>query len=445
MVCPTTAVSARHMGTCVRIVATVALPGKSNGGEGVGFAAGWSEVSREDALAQLERIVDSPQFRSSKRCSLFLRYVVQHAIDNEVDCLKERTLGVAVFDRDPHYDTNQDPIVRTTAGEVRKRLAQYYLGPAHENELRISLPTGAYLPEVHAVPPRTETKIESIVLPPPRVNRRKWWIAATVGGVVAALAGSLSLISRKTELDQFWAPLIKAQGPVVMCVGQPQAYNFVSDTQRALDEWFASGDGKTEPPPEIARIPLQSIVPMWDRYTGLGDAQALARLSSVFGAYGKKFQVRGGKSASLADLRGKPLVLIGAFSNQWTMGLTGELRFHFGVDRKAGAQIVRDSQNPDNSDWQVVHAWPYWKIPVDYAIVTRVMDPTTEQVVVVAAGITHYGTQAAGELLSNPEYFAEAVRQAPRGWSRKNMQIVLSAKVMSGTAGPPQILKVHFW
>jgi hypothetical protein len=184
---------------------------------------------------------------------------------------------------------------------------------------------------------------------------------------------------------------------------------------------------------------------MWDRYTGFGDAQALARLSSVFGAYGKKFQVRGGKSASLADLRGKPLVLIGAFSNQWTMGLTGELRFHFGLDRKAGAQIVRDSQNLDNADWQVVHAWPYWKIPVDYAIVTRVMDPTTEQVVVVAAGITHYGTQAAGELLSNPEYFAEAVRHAPRGWSRKNMQIVLSAKVMSGTAGPPQILKVHFW
>jgi hypothetical protein len=73
------------------------------------------------------------------------------------------------------------------------------------------------------------------------------------------------------------------------------------------------------------------------------------------------------------------------------------------------------------------------------------MDPTTEQVVVVAAGITHYGTQAAGELLSNPAYFAEAVQHAPRDWSRKNMQIVLSAKVMAGTAGPPQILKVHFW
>jgi hypothetical protein len=418
-------------------------------GEGVGLAAGWSEVSREDALAQLDRIVDSQQFRSSKRCSLFLRYVVQHAVDNELDCLKERTLGVAVFERDPHYDTNQDPIVRTTAGEVRKRLAQYYLFPAHENELRISLPTGAYLPEVHPVPSRPgtriEAKLEPVDLVPSRINRRRLWIAAAGISAAAALALGLSLAPRKTELDQFWAPLIKAQGPVVMCIGQPQAYNFVSETQRALDDWFESSDGKTEPPAELARVPLSAVVPMWDRYTGLGDAQALARLSSVFGAYGKRFQVRGGKSASLADLRGKPLILIGAFSNQWTMGLTGELRFHFGVDRKAGAQIVRDSQNPENADWQVAHAWPYWKIPVDYAIVTRVMDPTTEQVVVVAAGITHYGTQAAGELLSNPEYFAEAVRRAPPGWSRKNMQIVLSAKVMSGTAGPPQILKVHFW
>ena len=148
---------------------------------------------------------------------------------------------------------------------------------------------------------------------------------------------------------------------------------------------------------------------------------------------------------SLADLRGKPLVLIGAFSNQWTLSLTGELRFHFELDRKAGAQIVRDRQNPVHTDWQVVHAWPYWKIPVDYAIVTRVMDPTTEQVVVVAAGITHYGSQAAGELLSHPLYFAEAVKNAPRGWAKKNMQIMLSAKVMAGTVGPPQILKVHFW
>jgi len=426
----------------------VGLPGKS-AGEGVGIAAGWFEVSRDAALAQLERIIDSQQFRSSKRCSVFLRYVVQHAIDHDLECLKERTLGVAVFDRDPQYDTNQDPIVRTTAGEVRKRLAQYYQAADHENELRIGIPIGAYLPEVHPAPSRPETrietKVEAAVLAPVRVKRRRLWWFAAPAPLLAALAALWLLSSRPAGLDLFWSPLIKAPGPVVICVGQPQAYNFFAETQRALDEWFAGADGKTDPPPEIARVPLSAIVPMWDRYTGLGDALALSRLSSMFGAYGKKIQVRGGTKVSLADLRGKPLVLIGAFSNQWTMGLTGELRFHFELDRKAGAEIVRDTQNPGRTDWQVLHAWPYWKIPVDYAIVTRVMDRTTEQFVVVAAGITHYGTQAAGEFLSNPLYFAEALKKAPRDWSRKNMQIVLSAKVMAGTAGPPQVLEAHFW
>ena len=65
--------------------------------------------------------------------------------------------------------------------------------------------------------------------------------------------------------------------------------------------------------------------------------------------------------------------------------------------------MVRDRQNPGKTDWKVVNAWPYWKIPVDYAIVSRVVDATTEQVVVVAASITHYGTQAAGELLTDPD------------------------------------------
>src|SRR5687767_7680735 len=96
--------------------------------------AGWSDKSRDAAMIQLERIVTSAHFRSSKRCSLFLRYVVEHARNNDFERLKERTIGVEVFDRAPHYDTNQDPVVRIAAGEVRKRLAQYYQEPGHDEE-----------------------------------------------------------------------------------------------------------------------------------------------------------------------------------------------------------------------------------------------------------------------------------------------------------------------
>ena len=75
---------------------------------------------------QLERLLANPAFKNSKRYPALLRFVVERVLDGHMDALKERTLGIEVFHRDPDYDTNQDPVVRTTAVEVRKRLAQYY-------------------------------------------------------------------------------------------------------------------------------------------------------------------------------------------------------------------------------------------------------------------------------------------------------------------------------
>ena len=419
----------------------MALPHKNSDIDDLGLAAGWSEVPKRVALAQLARVLDSPQFHSSKRCSLFLRYVVEQAIENRPDCLKERTLGIAVFDRDPHYDTNQDPIVRSTAGEVRKRLAQYYLDPTHDDELRIAIPTGSYMPEVHPPVERSEPVLEAVPLPHSAPRLRRWWIGVAVFGLAAVVAAGV-LYFRKSNLDQFWAPLLDGQGPLLVCLGQPRAYGFTPATEQAMDDWFDKPDEARNPPAEIATIPLSAVVPSWARYTGVGNAQALARISWLLATKGKRIQVRGGRSLSLADLRGKPALLIGAFSNQWTLDLTGHLRFYFEGDAKNSTALVRDRQNPGRTDWRVVEPWVNPKSQTDYAIISRVFDPTTEQTVVVAAGITHLGTQAAGEFLTNPAYFEEAVKRAPRDWPRKNMQIVISAKVIKETAGPPQVVAV---
>jgi len=422
----------------------VALPRKNGDTDDLGLAAGWSEVSKPAALAQLARVLDSPQFHSSKRCSLFLRYVVEQAVENRLECLKERTLGIAVFDRDPHYDTNQDPIVRSTAGEVRKRLAQYYLDPAHDDELRIGIPTGSYMPDVHPPAERTEPVLEAVSLPPPAPRRHWWWIAAAVFALAAAATGGV-LYFRQTDLDRFWAPLLDGPGPLLVCLGQPRTYNFTAATEEAIGDWFDNSSEPRKPPPEIATIPLSAVVPSWSRFTGVGNAQALARISWLLARKGKRIQVRGGKSLSLTDLRGKPVVLIGAFSNQWTLDLTGHLRFYFESDPRNSTGLVHDRQNPGKTDWKIVEPWTSPKTQSDYAIISRVLDPTTEQMVVVVAGITHLGTQAAGEFLTNPEYFAEATKRAARDWSRRNMQIVISAKIMRETAGPPQVMAVHCW
>src|ERR1700733_10654924 len=114
--------------------------------------SGWKPESAADKSAvqeQLERILSHSVFRNSRRCPSLLRYVVECVLQNNCDHLKERTLGIEVFARNVDYDTNLDPVVRTTASEVRKRIAQYYHESGHEDELRIDLPSGSYVPEFH--------------------------------------------------------------------------------------------------------------------------------------------------------------------------------------------------------------------------------------------------------------------------------------------------------
>jgi hypothetical protein len=403
------------------------------------LATGWGEVSRETAVAQLSKILDSLQFRSSKRCSTFLRHVVEHAVDGYTESLKERSLGVDVFGRDPNYDTNQDPVVRSTAGEVRKRLAQYYLEAGHRDEIRISLPPGSYNPEIHPSPERTV----SIVAPPIERTSRRWrWIAMAGIAVAASVAAILlTPMFRRTDLDRFWAPLVEPSSPIVVCVGQPRAYKVSSGGIHQMEAWNDKS-AKGESPPSISSA---DVKPVWDRDVSLVDAQAMLPLCQLLTRKGKKVEIRGARASSLADLRGRACIFVGAFNNDWTMRLNSDMRFYFdrGPDE---SMVIRDRQDATRKDWAGPRNWP---APVDqaadYAIVTRVFNPTIEQTIVSVAGASGFGTYAAGEFLANEEYFAAALREAPRDWYRKNIEVVLSVKVISGTPGPPKVLAAHFW
>jgi hypothetical protein len=88
---------------------------------------------------------------------------------------------------------------------------------------------------------------------------------------------------------------------------------------------------------------------------------------------------------------------------------------------------------------------PYQEFSHDYALVARVHDSTTGQPIVIAAGIGDAGTESAGEFLSNPNYFAALVKQAPSNWPSMNMEVVIEAAVVDGHPGPPRILAVEFW
>src|SRR3974390_2737414 len=131
-----------------------------------------TEGERSAIRDQLERILASPLFKNSKRYPNLLRFVVERALEGHADPLKERTLGIEVFGRAPDYDTNLDHIVRTTAGEIRKRIAQYYHEPGHESEIRIDLPLGSYVPEFNWPLGQSAEESKPALLPAVKTRKR---------------------------------------------------------------------------------------------------------------------------------------------------------------------------------------------------------------------------------------------------------------------------------
>ena len=110
---------------------------------------GWhpqTQPERDAVLRELQTVLASPHFAASKRYPALLKYIVENTLAGKSDLLKERTLGVEVFDRPATYDTNADTVVRYTAGEVRKRLQLFYHEEGRHSSIRISLPAGSYVP-----------------------------------------------------------------------------------------------------------------------------------------------------------------------------------------------------------------------------------------------------------------------------------------------------------
>lgn len=398
-----------------------------------------------DIQAELARILQGPSFRTSKRSQQFLTFVVNGVLSGAPDNLKERAIGIAVFARPPAYDTGEDATVRVAAGEVRKRLAQYYI-EARPPVVRIDLPPGSYIPEFHLVaPPSLEQAAPPEPLPVhpsplPSPPPRRWLRAAAPLLLLAAAAVFFLPVSRPSLADQFWRPVLDSSRPVFLCLTQPVVF-LISD--RIRDEYAAKHNINQLAGPFVPQIDPKDLrpgdlFPSSDQYVGAGDAEAVSLFTSLFSRKNKPIQLRIGQDISFADLRAAPSILIGAYSNRWTMMANLDHRFSFQrrsvVDRTAPSRV-----------WKIDQVSLDYKSTEDYSIVSRIFQSYTGQLTVTAAGITNAGTRAAAEFLTNPTYLNAALAKAPDGWQKRNMQLVLHCKVIGSTPGPPEVVATHFW
>jgi hypothetical protein len=75
-----------------------------------------------------------------------LAFVVDATLRGEAGDLKETTIGVLAFGRQPGYDPKVDTIVRTQAWRLRAKLMKYNVTEGASDPIIVSLPKGHYIP-----------------------------------------------------------------------------------------------------------------------------------------------------------------------------------------------------------------------------------------------------------------------------------------------------------
>jgi hypothetical protein len=142
---------------------------------------------------------------------------------------------------------------------------------------------------------------------------------------------------------------------------------------------------------------------IWDHYTGVGEVLAIHELDQVFGELRQKIRVKRGSLFSLDDANNNDLIFVGSPSENLTLSNIPSTReFVF----------QRLSEGPRKGDLAIVNVHPRGNEPKaflaspsgtpiteDYAVVAMMPGLNPARYLMVLAGTTTFGTQAAVEFV----------------------------------------------
>ena len=429
----------------------------------------------------LDQVLRSVPFHGSKQCQTLLKYLVEHSVGGGDHALKERTIGIEVFGRQPDYNTAEDPVVRARVGELRKRLAQYYQGPeAQGSAVQIVIPSGSYRPTfvLHAganndspdvaVQVGAATNLHETVglhvvedLAPPEIavpvakapgkpRWHVWGLAAAAACVVLLVAWIGVQRWTKRELDIIRAPILDSKKPVVIYAGTAPVYI------RSMDEFYSEmahlqpGEEKQPAPrwtiPPLAEdqvLTAKDVLVEPNDYVEMGDVAAVVNVTALLNSRQRSFDFRMGPDLAFEDLHGAPTILVGSYANFWTLNLNRDQHFYF--DR---ALNIRE-RGGEGRVWSISHGPERARassIAEDYAIVCRLFDSKTGGPVITLAGTTTCGTRAAGQFVTDPVRMRKLESIIPRSaWERKNLELVLHTTLIDCNPTSVDIVANHSW
>jgi len=428
----------------------------------------------------LTEIIEGPAFKGSPRSAQFLEYVVWQSATGKIADLKERTIGVEFFERTPAYDTGEDAIVRVTASDVRKRLVQHYSGVGIASEFRIRLPSGGYVPELIRIPkgaidvlahqPSFEEKpvgtlgLESSSSGTPEnetLSHWKYWILPVLLGIIAMAVGiALSIMNRPgltvtsgkrvwNSNSAPWATLFDGSRRVLIVASDPD----IEEIQRFSHSSLSLSDYANQSylPPGTGNLSSSEISFMKEILRGNNisafDGSIIANLASLMTPGQSQLLVKAARNFRVKDLQtDENFVFLGSpRSNPWTSMFDPVLDFQFAFDNQVQREFVRNVRAKKDESSNYIPTAGGFDTGDSFAIISIFHNPGYGGDVLIIAGASGEGTEAAGDLVADPGRWAATLESChlARNTSGQSLQLLLHLETMAGSPSTVNPVACH--
>ncbi len=451
-----------------------------------------SETSVAVLRDHLREILDGEAFRGSPRSAQFLTYIVDQALAGHFDSLKERMIGIEIFGRSPSYDTSEDAIVRVTASDVRKRLLQHYGKYGSASEFRIALPLGAYIPDiVHEPHRKTKSSIDKnahvkapgispgssrlensslTAMPTPHVEAqdpanpdrefdpsrgatRKWTAFAALLVLINLLLWAFFLKHSSTRVAAPppvlpWSVFFNSVRPTHVITSDPDFYSILMLTHGSISvSDYANHRYLPENSTLSAEIKDLCVHLLAGDKASNVDAQIAAEIAQLADTYSRKIDVQGARNLQFSNLKTDDnFIFLGSpASNPWSSVFEEQLDFRFTAAAAPGGGIIRDVHPHANEQATYVPTARGGATGDSFALVAFVANPDQSGQVLLLAGLTREGTQAAGILVTDPARLSAAIRTCgiPPAGPIKHFEILLRVNAMAGTPNQFDVIACH--
>lgn len=401
-------------------------------------------LGREQCSQQIERLTNSHSLHSSESLCKLLRYLAEHSLDHPGVSLKEYQIATEVLGRPSGFDPQSDSTVRVQAGRLRVKLTEYYTQEGASDLVVVELPKGSYALNFHLRPPRPgEHALPQVVSlehpapePAPALPARSSSIAILVLSIL--LAASLVVTG---------VLLLQRSRPAVANVAEPIApafqifwNRFVSGPQQP---WVIFSNGSFVGRPETgmryfnpARDTKDSFI--LDHYTGVGEVLAVHQLDRIFALFNHPVGVKRGALFSLDDAKYNDLIFVGSPSENLTLlDIPGTRDFVFqrltSGPRKGDLAVM--NVRPEAGEPKIFLATPANQATVeDYAVVSLLPGLDPSRSILILAGNSTFGTQAAVEYVCREPSLKELLRRlkVSKASELKPFEALLHVKIAHG-------------